>query len=133
MHVAEMTEAPKHPGLLLAGGIVAVILSVLVGLVGIAVLLISSVLDSFGGSFSGTVGVFGLVILAFGGFGMVSGIGAIMRRMWGKICAIVFGGVNLAVAVPALLTDRENQASSFVYVALAGSIVVLCSIGSARR
>lgn len=123
-----VATAPKS-GTLLAGGIVAVVLSAFTIFAGLAIALIGGAIGSLADDIGGLIVLFGLGVLAFGGFGLASGIGAIRRRQWGRICSIVFGSINGAFALFALISEPDG--GGIVYLAMSVAIVVLCAIGSA--
>lgn len=126
---APFDAAPPKSGMLLAGGIVAVILAVFTILVGLAIALLGSAFSGLDGNIGASIALLGLGVAAFGAFGLVSGIGAIMRRQWGRICSIVFGGVNSAFALLALVSEPDG--GGVVYLAISATIVGLCVGGPA--
>lgn len=127
MH-AMAPPAPKS-GKLLAGGIVAVVLAAFTLLIGLAVALLGDAINDFADDLGNAIVLIGLAVAAFGGFGLAAGIGAIMRRGWGRICSIVFGSVNGVFALLALVSEPDG--SGVVYLAMSVAIVVLCSLGPA--
>ena len=125
------TPTEPRSGRLLAGGIVAVVLSVLIGLLGLVLLLVGAAVDDLVEGFGGVIRVVGLLVLVFAGFGAAGGVGAILRRNWGRICSIVFGAINLVFALLSLVGNSDGRGSTLVYLALSGAIVLLCATGPA--
>lgn len=123
--------APSEPksGVLLAGGIVAVVLSAFTILVGLAIALLGGAINDFVTDIGDVIILIGLAVVAFGGFGLASGIGAIRRRQWGRICSIVFGSINAAFALLSLASEPDG--GGVVYLAMSVAIVLLCALGPA--
>lgn len=122
---------PSEPksGVLLAGGIVAVVMSAFTILVGIAMALLGGAIGSLVNDIGGLIVLLGLAVIAFGGFGLASGISAIRQRQWGRIGSIVFGSINGAFALLALVSEPDG--GGVVYLAMSVAIVLLCAMGPA--
>ncbi|WP_041298465.1 hypothetical protein [Ilumatobacter coccineus] len=128
---AHTMAQPAKSGKLLAGGIVAVVLAAFTILVGLVIALLGDAINDIASDFGNAVVLIGMVVAALGGFGLAAGIGAIMRRSWGRICSIVYGSINGVLAVLGLASEPDG--SSVVYLAMSVAIVVLCALGPATR
>lgn len=118
----------KKSGTLLAGGIVAVVLALFIGLAGFAIVLLGDFFGNWDSDIGGVVILLGLAVLAFAAFGLAAGIGAILRRGWGKVCTIVFGAVNGVISLASFGSD-DGAGGSITYLVISLAIVVLGAIG----
>ena len=140
-------EAPRS-ALLLTGGILSVALASLTTLVALVLLALGNALDGavtglgadVDGSLAGMGAAVRIVAALVGGLGLlgiVAGIGAILRRRWGRIGAIVYGSINLALALLAVVASASDGAGvgggSLFLLAVSAAIVGFCVRGPASR
>ena len=122
---------------MLTGGIASVLLGIVTTILGIVFVVLGGTIDDVLSGLGNAIRAVGLVVAGFGAFGVVGGIGAIMRRQWGRVCAIVYGGINLALAILGLigsLTGGDGVSGGTVfYVVLSAAIVGFCATGPASR
>jgi hypothetical protein len=145
---APPVPAPARPGSVTAAAVILIVLGVLVGLFGALSLLAGALFptvadspefrDQFGNvsdALGGLLLTFGIVLLAYGGLQVITGIFVRPGRGWARISGLVVAVLGILISLVGVLPGEGSSAGvSLVFVALVAAYAyatwVLASTGS---